>query len=89
MLPLAGARREVADGDLQAGLLGQASQRDLPQPQAVAVRAAAVGGDRQRRGVGVAGLAHLRPPAGDRRDRELGGSESMPTDTQLSSEPMS
>ena len=73
LVPLARAGREVADLDLKAGLVGQALQLGLPQPGAVAVGAAAVGGDRQRRGLRVARRAELLPPALDRGDRELGG----------------
>ncbi len=46
-VPLAGAGREVADLDLQAGLVGELLQLDLPEFGAVAVTAAAVGGDGQ------------------------------------------
>src|SRR5512144_918365 len=41
LVPLRGARWEVADTDLEAGLVGQASELGLPQPDAVAVAAAA------------------------------------------------
>ena len=44
---LDGAGREVADGDRQPGLVGQGGEFGLPQPGAVAVGAAAVGGDQQ------------------------------------------
>ncbi len=47
LVPLAGAGRQVADRDGQPGLVGEAGQLDLPQPGAVAVGAAAVGGDQQ------------------------------------------
>ena len=61
LVPLAGAGREVADGDRQPGLGGERGQLDLPQPGAVAVGAAAVGGDQQpsRR----AGSGRRRSPA--------------------------
>jgi len=49
-----------------------ALQLDLPQFGAVGVRAAAIGGDRQRLGVRVALPAEVLPPAQDRVDRELG-----------------
>ena len=64
LVPLRGAGREVADLDLQAGLVGELLQLDLPQPHAVAVGAAAVGGDRQRAWrSGSARLAEVLPPA--------------------------
>ena len=54
LVPLAGARREVADGDRQPGPGGQGGQLGLPQPGAVAVGAAAVRGDQQPPGLRVA-----------------------------------
>ena len=73
LVPLAGAGREVADGDRQPALVGEPLQLGLPQTGAVAVRAAAVGGDRQAVGVGVALVSELLPPPLDRGDGELGG----------------
>ena len=72
-VPLGGAGREVADGDLQAGPGGQRGQLGLPQPGAVPVGAAAVGADQQPGGVRVGGLAGLLPPGADRLHRERGG----------------
>src|SRR6266540_1700712 len=46
-VPLRGARRIVVDVEHEPGLVGELLQLDLPQPDARAVRAAAVGGDRQ------------------------------------------
>ena len=46
---------------------------DLPQPAAVAVGAAAVGGDQQLRSRSGRPAAHLLPPAADGLDRERGG----------------
>jgi hypothetical protein len=72
-VPLAGGGREVADTDLQAGLVGELLQLDLPQANPVAVAAAAVGGDLQPRRAGIALVSEVLPPAADRVDRELGG----------------
>ena len=72
-VPLRGARREVARGDLQAGLKGESGQLGLPGARAAAVRAARVGGDQQPPGVRVGGAARVVPPAADRLDRELRG----------------
>ena len=47
LVPLAGARRQVAHGDREPTLVGEAGELDLPQPGAVAVGSAAVGGDQQ------------------------------------------
>jgi len=63
LVPLAGARRQVVDGDLKAKLVGQALQLALPQPHPRAVAATAVGGDDQPCGAGVARPAHVLPPA--------------------------
>src|SRR5207253_10321571 len=46
-VPFAGAWRQVAHGDRQAGGAGQGGQLDLPQPGAVAVGAPTVGADQQ------------------------------------------
>src|SRR3954447_5819704 len=73
LVPLAGTRREVADGHAQPGLVREALQRDLPQPRAAAVAAAPVGGDEQVGGTGVGGGAHLLPPAADGGNRQLRG----------------
>ena len=72
LVPLAGARREVADLQRQAQVVGQLLQRHLPQPAAAAVAAAAVGGDQQFAGLGEAPAAHLLPPAADAVGGELG-----------------
>ena len=72
-VPLRGAGREVADLDLELGLVGELLQLHLPQPGPVAVGPAAVGGDRQPRRGRVALGAEVLPPAADRVDRELGG----------------
>ena len=55
------------------GLVGEPLQLDLPQSRAVAVGAAAVGGDRQPGSVRVALGSEVLPPGADRVDRELGG----------------
>jgi len=54
LVPLRRAGREVADLDLEPGLIGEFLQLELPQPRPVAVGPAAVGGDRQPRDVRVA-----------------------------------
>lgn len=72
-VPFAGPRREVANADLETGLVGEALQLRFPEMGAVAVAAAAVSGDRQRARAGESLAAEVLPPAFDRRDRELGG----------------
>jgi hypothetical protein len=73
LVPVAGARREVTDLDREPGVVGKALQLGLPQAKAVSVRAAAVGGDRQRGALRVALLTKMLPPVLDRGGRELGG----------------
>ena len=60
----------MGHGDGQAGLVGEALQLALPQPQAHAVAAAAIGGDDQALGFRVARPAELVPPTPDALDRE-------------------
>ena len=72
-VPLGCARRQVADGDLQASFCGKGGQLGLPQPGPVPVGPAAVGGDQQPPRAGVGRLAGLVPPGGDRGHREGGG----------------
>src|SRR3954463_1030791 len=71
-VPLAGARRQVGHRDRQPGLVGEALQLALPQPDPYAVAAAAVGGDQQPCGGGVAGPAEVAPPVPDALDGEGG-----------------
>jgi hypothetical protein len=52
----------VADGDVESGFLGQSGEFEFPQPRAVSVGSATVGGDEDPAGVGVLLLAELLPP---------------------------
>src|SRR5258708_14158976 len=64
-VPLAGAGRQVVDHDVEAEFVGQLLQFAFPQPYPRTVAAAAVGGDQQSGGVGVARPPDgLPPPAG-------------------------
>jgi hypothetical protein len=63
----------------------QALQFGLPKPSAVAVGAAAVGGDRQLGSGGVSLPAEVILPALDRGDGKLRGPPEIPTLTQPSS----
>ena len=72
-VPLRGSMRVVADGDIEADFSGQGGELYLPQPVAVAVGAAGIGGDHQRGGVGIAGGAHGLPPAADGVDGDRPG----------------
>lgn len=51
LIPLAGARREVADADVQAGVVGQFLQLNLPQAGPWIVATSAIGGDQQFRAI--------------------------------------
>src|SRR5205814_10214416 len=68
-----GAGREVAGGDLPAGLHGQRRGLMFPGPGAAAVGAARVSGDQQPPGGRVDGPARVVPPAADRLHSEGGG----------------
>ena len=73
LVPFGGAGREVARGDLQAGLQGQRRELMFPGPGAAAVGAAGVGGDQQPPGTRIGDLARVVPPAADRLHSEGGG----------------
>ena len=66
-----------------AGLVGQTLQLAFPQADAIAVGAAAVGGDDESGGLGVTGAADLLLPAANRLDREgrrvVGDADAHPT----------
>src|SRR5579871_2577724 len=65
-VPFAGAGRKVTDLDRNSQAIGQVLQGYLPQPIAATVAAAAIGGDQQLAGAGMAVHAHFMPPAADR-----------------------
>src|SRR5262245_8617230 len=65
LVPLRCARRIVVDMEHEAGLVGEFLQLDLPQPYAAAVRAAAVGADRQLPRCWIPLAPHLVEPAAD------------------------
>jgi hypothetical protein len=72
-VPLGGAGREVAHGDLQPCFHGQGGQLGLPRAGTVAVGTARVRGDQQPPGLRVVAAAGRVPPAADRLHRERGG----------------
>jgi len=78
-----------ADRDLKAGVVGQALQLDLPQADAVAVPAAAVGGDLQGPGSRVARLAELCHQLRIEATANAAVSLVIPTFTNPLSAPMS
>ena len=90
LVPLAGARREVADRECPGPSRRPAAQFELPQPHAIAVAAAAVGGDHQLAwpwdSAGGPSLNHQRRIV---CTANADVSWSMPTLTQPSSAPMS
>src|ERR1700730_17015384 len=65
LIPLAGARGKVTDGDFDADLVGQMLQLALPQAQTGAIAAAPISGDEQSFGLGIANAADILPPATD------------------------
>src|SRR6266511_5156451 len=53
LVPLARARRQVADAHVEAALVGEALQFELPEPSAGAVAPAAVSSDQELSGLGI------------------------------------
>ncbi len=72
-VPLGGAGRIVAAGDLQPGLGRQPGELHLPCAGPGRIRAAGVGADQQPAGFRVAGGPVGPPPAAQRRRGERGG----------------
>ena len=72
-VPLARARRIVADRDRQARAIGKALQFPFPQPQSRTVAAPRIGRDPQVRGRRVGRTTHAFPPTADGVHREVGG----------------
>src|SRR5512135_3182125 len=72
LVPLARARREVADGDLQTRLVGEALQFHLPEPDPIPVAPPTVGTDQQPLRLGIQLLAHAEPPLADALDGKAG-----------------
>jgi hypothetical protein len=76
LVPLAGARRQVVDANVDAKLIGETLQFAFPQAQARAVAATAIPGsspgtgDQQALGVRISDPADLVPPPADRLHRE-------------------
>ena len=64
-VPFAGARREMADSDRQAALIGPTLQFPFPQVVTRAVAPPTVGGDQQPGGLRVGGPSQRRPPLAD------------------------
>src|SRR5271166_2188593 len=79
-VPLGGAGWQVGHRYLQAGLIGEALQFSLPQPDPNAVGPAAIGGDGQTVRSGITRLAQLLPPTPDAFHRE-GRSVGIDTNT--------
>src|SRR5882672_6783545 len=73
LVPLAGAGREVADGDVEPNLVGQLLELPLPQTDARPIAAAAISRDLEPLGARIAGAAELAPPAANGVDGEGGG----------------
>ena len=73
LVPLARARREVADRNPQPQLVGQALQLQLPQAAATAVGATPVARHQQPPGPRIGRLPHFPPPAPQRFHREFRG----------------
>ena len=85
LVPLAGARREVADDDRQPGAGGEALKFPLPQAGPGAVAAARIGRDDERARAGIGRPPHAPPPARMASTAKLAVSWSIPTLTHPSS----
>src|SRR5665811_990219 len=72
LVPLAGAGRQVGDGDRQCGVGGEGGEFDLPGPDPGSVGATTVGADQQPAGARVAGASDAVPPGAQGRNRDLG-----------------
>ena len=70
LIPLAGARRKMADRQRQPRLVSQALQLPFPKPQAPAIAAAAIGGEEQSPRLPIQAPALGAPPTADRRHRK-------------------
>ena len=70
LVPLAGARRKVANLNVQARLLRESTEFEFPQAHTVPVAAATVSGDDQLFGLWIPLAAHAQPPAPDGLYRE-------------------
>ena len=73
LVPLAGAGWQMTDRDWHLELVSQLLKLDFPQAHTIAVAAAAIGGDHQPCGFGMAFLSHGPPPSADGVDGEAGG----------------
>src|SRR5438034_1022491 len=73
LVPFAGGRRQVANGNGQAGLIGQVLHLLLPEPTARAVGATPISHEEQFPTAGIQVAAHALPPASDALDGKLCG----------------
>src|SRR6266851_3864349 len=73
LVPFTGGRRQVANSNSQAGLIGQMLHLLLPQPTARAIGATPISHDQQFLTAGIEYAAHALPPASDALDRKLCG----------------
>src|SRR5260221_4855968 len=73
LVPFAGGRRQVANGDGQAGLISQVLHLLLPQPIARPIGATPISHDQQFPTSGIQFAAHALPPASDALDGKLCG----------------
>src|ERR1700680_4023142 len=70
LVPLARARREVTDRNLQSDFVSQFLQFPLPQPHPCAVAASGIGGNQQAFRLRIAASPHPAPPAANALDRK-------------------
>ena len=70
LVPFAGARRKVADGEAKPGFIGQLLQFHFPETQPGTIAASAVGGDENPLRRGIQMSAFKAPPTPNGSDRE-------------------
>ena len=72
LVPFAGARWQMTDGNLQPSGVGEVLQLHLPQTRAIAIAAATIRADQQAIRLGICIPPNCLPPAVHACDRETG-----------------
>ena len=73
LIPFAGAWWEMAQMERQASFIGEFLQFEFPEPIAVAIAAATIGGNQQMFTTTILGLSQLLPPTSNRFNGKLCG----------------
>src|SRR5260221_12752791 len=73
LIPFAGGRRQMADGNTQTSLCGKPLQLHLPQPVASAIRAASISDNQEFLTGWIQTAPNAAPPASDTLHSKLRG----------------